>query len=60
MHRLIIMAAFGVAFVIFMAIKYISRHARTGVAAARRAADAITDGTGGGLHAHYHDHVEED
>ena len=56
MHRLIIMAAFGIAFVVFVAIKYISKHARKGVIAARAAVDAIEDGGRGGLHAHYHDH----
>lgn len=56
MGKLIALAAFGIAFALFMALKYISKHARKGVIAARVAADAIDDGGGGGLHAHYHKH----
>ena len=57
MSKMIALAAFGIAFALFMAIKYISIHARKGVDAARRAADAIADGSvGGGLHAHFHKH----
>ena len=57
MAKMIALAAFGIAFALFMALKYVSRHARTGVDAARRAADAIADGSGGGLHAHFHGHA---
>ena len=56
MAKMIALAAFGIAFALFMALKYVSKHARTGVDAARRAADAIADGSRGGLHAHYHKH----
>ncbi len=56
MGKLIALAAFGIAFAIFVALKYISKHARKGVIAAHAALDAIEDGGRGGLHAHYHKH----